>query len=125
MSKAKYMLMGLVVGGTISAATALLTAPTSGRVVREKVKEQGVELVKVFDDIIKDSLKLKEQIAKTSKEGIALINELTLDVKTSVEDWKNSTGPNQDNIKKYLEQIETSIKELEEKVNTQKDSSEA
>lgn len=118
MSKGKYMLIGFVVGGTISAAAALLTAPASGREVRNRVKEQGVELKKITDDIIQDGMKLKDQIARTSKDGVALIAELTQDMRKSVEDWKGSITPNQDNIQSYLEQIETSIKELEDKIST-------
>jgi gas vesicle protein len=118
MINGKSIVIGFIVGGTISAATALLTTPTSGSKLRLTVKEKSLEWKKIVDDIIQDGLQLKEQIAKTSKEGAALINELTQEMKTSVDEWKNAIEPHQDNIYEYLEEIETSIKELEEKMNT-------
>ncbi|MEI3612870.1 YtxH domain-containing protein [Pseudogracilibacillus sp. SO30301A] len=120
MSKGKSILIGFIVGGTISAATTLLTTPSSGRELRYRVKQQSIEWKKIVDDIIQDGLRLKDQIAKTSKEGVALINELTQEMKTSVEEWKSAIEPQQENIHEYLEQIQASIKELEEKINEKK-----
>lgn len=120
MSKGKSLLLGFLIGGTISAATALLTTPSSGRDLRERVKEQSIEWKKVVDDIIRDGIRLKDQIAKTSKEGVALINELTNEMKTSIEEWKSAIEPHQENIHEYLEEIEASIKDLEEKMNERK-----
>lgn len=126
MSKGKFMVIGFFVGGTISAATALLTTPVSGREVRIKLKSQGTELASIVEDLVEDGMRLKNQIAKTSKEGVTVITELTEDIKVAVEEWKESISPNQKNIEKYLEQIEASIKELEEKVSSSnKNSSEA
>src|SRR5690625_7972753 len=103
MSKGRSILLGFIVGGTISAATALLTTPSSGRELRYRVKQQSIEWKKIVDDIIQDGLRLKDQIAKTSKEGVALINELTQEMKTSVEDWKSAIEPQQENIHKHQE----------------------
>src|SRR5690625_2971125 len=93
MSRGKSFAVGFFLAGTVSAATALILTPASGRDLRNKVKEQGVELKKIADDIIQDGLKLKDQIAKTSKEGVALINDLTEDMRTSVEEWKQAIEP--------------------------------
>src|SRR5699024_6507614 len=120
LSKSKSLLLGFLLGGTISAVTTLLTTPTSGRNLRERVKEQSIEWKKIVDDIISDGMRLKDQIAKTSKEGVALINELTNEMKTSIEEWKNAIEPHQENIHEYLEEIEASIKDLEEKINEKK-----
>jgi len=120
MAKGKSILFGFIVGGAISATTVLLTTPSSGRELRYRVKQQSIEWKKIVDDIIQDGLRLKDQIAKTSKEGVALINDLTQEMKTSVEEWKNAIEPHQENIHEYLEQIEASIKDLEEKINEKK-----
>lgn len=120
MSKGKSIALGFLVGGTISAATTLLITPSSGRELRTQIKENSVEWKKTVDDIIQDGLRLKDQIAKTSKEGAALINELTTEMKTSIEDWKNAIEPHQESIHDYLEQIEASIKDLEEKIEDSK-----
>lgn len=120
MSNGKSIAIGFIIGGTISAATALLTTPSSGRELRSQIKKQSMEWKQIADDIIQDGLRLKDQIAKTSKEGAALINELTTEMKTSVEEWKNAIEPHQENIHEYLEQIEASIKDLEKKLNEKK-----
>lgn len=120
MSKSKSILLGLIFGGTVGATVTLFTAPSSGRELRQRVMEQSLEWKAVIDEIIQEGLHLKDQIAKTSKEGVALINELTTEMKTSVEEWKAVIEPHQENIHDYLEQIEASIKDLEEKINQQK-----
>src|SRR5690625_2521572 len=113
MSNGKYLAIGFLVGGTISAAVTLLTTPTSGENIRHRVKEQGLEWKNIVDDIIKDTIRLKDQLAKTSKEGKALINELTQDMRTSVDEWKETIEPHQSNIHENLEHIKSSIKNLE------------
>ena|SRR5690625_2050956 len=120
MSRGKSFVTGFFVASTVSAAAALILTPASGRDLRHRVKEQGTEWIKIAENIIQDGLKLKDQIAKTSKEGVALINDLTEEMKVSVEEWKNAVEPHQDNIFEYLEQIESSIKDLEDKIQKQK-----
>src|SRR5699024_3725870 len=121
MSKGKYIVTGFLVGGAVSAAVTLLTTPTSGEQLRFRVREQGTEWKNTLEDIMKDAAKIKEQFAKTSKEGIALINELTEDIKTSVDEWKSSVEPHQSNIHEYLEQIESTLKDLEQKITDSKE----
>lgn len=116
MSKGKSILLGILVGTTASAVATLLTTPSSGKDVRVRIKNQSFEWKDAIDEIIQDSLKLKDQIAKTSKEGASLINDLTQEMKTAIEEWKIAIEPNQENIHDYLEQIETSIKDLEAKL---------
>ncbi|AXI08714.1 hypothetical protein CUC15_07205 [Oceanobacillus zhaokaii] len=119
MSKAKSFVLGLVVGGTVSAAVTLLSTPSSGRTVRDQVKIQGLELKQLLTNLKENGLQLKMQFRESSKEGAVLVKELTQDIRKSVEEWKNTVEPHQESIHKYLEQIETSIKDLEEKVKKQ------
>lgn len=117
MSRSKSLLLGFIIGGTVSAAATLLSTPASGRDLRDRVKEQSIEWKEMLDNLFQDIVKLKDQIAKTSKEGVALINDLTQEMRSSIEEWKIAIEPNQENIKEYLEQIESSIKDLEQKLN--------
>src|SRR5690625_7938357 len=123
MSKSKSILLGLLIGGTVSATVTLLATPSSGKDLRKKIDNQSLEWKRIVDDIIKEGLYLKDQIAKTSKEGVALINELTTEMKESVEEWKTAIEPHQENIHDYLEQIEASIKDLEAKIQAQNNQS--
>lgn len=119
MSNGKSLLLGIMVGGAIGAATTLLTTPSSGRDMRCQVKDQRIEWKTLFNNLKHDGTRLKDQIAKTSMGGASLIKDLTEDMKRSVMEWKNTVEPHQENIHQYLEQIETSLKELENKVKAQ------
>ncbi len=119
MANGKSLLLGLMVGGAISAAATLLTTPSSGKDLRGRVKDQGFEWKDMIANLKQDGLRLKEQLTETSKEGAALIKELTQEMKKSVEEWKQTVEPHQENIHQYLEQIETSLMDLEEKVKSQ------
>lgn len=116
MSRSKSLLLGFLIGGTVGATTMLLNAPSSGKELRERVKKQGKEWQEMANQLVQNSIRLKEQITETSKEGVVLIQNLTNEMKHSVQEWKESVEPHRKNIHKYLEQIEASLKELEEKV---------
>lgn len=119
MVKGKSLLLGFVVGGVISAGTTLLSTPKSGKELRLRVKSQGLEWTNMVQNIKYDGLRLKDQIVETSKEGAAMMIHLTKEMKESINEWKGAVEPHQKNIHKYLEQIETSLKDLEKKVKTE------
>jgi len=117
MANAKSLVLGVLVGSAAGAMATLLSTPSSGRDIRFRVKQQGYEWKELVDSVKLDGLRLKKQIAETSKEGAALMNSLTKEMKKSVDEWKQAVAPHQENIHEYLEQIETSLRDLEEKVN--------
>ncbi|KAB8139026.1 YtxH domain-containing protein [Gracilibacillus oryzae] len=119
MINAKSLFFGIIVGGAISATATLLSAPKSGKDLRYDVKHKGDEAIQAIKHLKEDGFDLKEQITQTSKEGAALIKDLSADVKQSIESWKQTVEPHQKNIQKYLNQIEKSLKELEEKTKKQ------
>lgn len=114
--KVKSLLLGVFVGGTVSAAATLLSTPSSGKELRTNLKTQTNEWKDMISQLAQDSVLLKDQIAETSKEGTALIKNLTKEMKKSVEEWKVAVEPHQENIHDYLEQIEVSLKDLEDKM---------
>lgn len=116
MAKGKSLLLGFIIGGTVSAIATLLSTPSSGRDFRKRVKDQSNEWKEILINLKQDSIRLKDQIAETSKEGVALIKNLTQDMKQSIEEWKEAVEPHQENIHKYLEEIEQTLQELENKV---------
>lgn len=120
MSKTRSFLLGFVVGGAISATVTLLSAPSSGRDLRQKIAQQSSEWKQIIDEMIQKGLNLKDQIARTSKEGVSLINELTTEMKKSIDEWKMAIEPHQESIHEYLEQLEASIRDLESKIEIQK-----
>lgn len=115
MAKSKSLLLGFMIGGVVGAGTTLISTPTSGHSMRRMLKEQLTEWKKLAKELKFDGKQLKNQLTETSREGALLVKELTQEMKTSVEDWKDIVEPHQENINEYLAQIEMSLKELEEK----------
>lgn len=120
MANGKSLALGIFFGAVVGATATLLTTPTSGKELRMKVKDQSVEWKELLENLKLDGLRLKNQIAATSKEGVSLIKDLTHEMKSSIVEWKEAVEPHQQNIHQYLEQIESSLKDLEEKVNAGK-----
>lgn len=117
MASGKSIALGILVGSTVSAAITLLTAPSSGSELRADAKQRSDEWKVTFNNLKNEGTQLKEQIARTSKEGAVMFKELSADVKTSIDSWKRTVEPHQKNIQKSLAQIEKSLKDLEEKAN--------
>lgn len=113
MAKGKSLLLGFLAGSIISGAVALLNAPKSGKETRSDLKRQAEELKVSFEHVKENGKELSEQIISTSKEGVQLIKELSLDVKNSLESWHATIQPHQRNIQFYLKQIEERLNELE------------
>ncbi|GAA0300829.1 gas vesicle protein [Gracilibacillus halotolerans] len=122
MINSKSLLLGILAGGVVGAAATLLSTPKSGREMRADVKQRSEDIVQTMNRLRAEGMDLKEQITKTSKEGAALIKELSTDMKNSIESWKQTVEPHQKNIQKYLTQIESSLRELEEKTKGEKQS---
>src|SRR5690625_5966159 len=89
MARGKSLLLGLFVGGVVSAGVTLLNAPKSGKETRADIKAQADELKRTIENLKEDGKELSEQIINVSKEGAKLIKELSVDVKDSVESWKD------------------------------------
>lgn len=116
MSKGKSILFGVAVGSAVGVIATLLTTPSSGKQIRSRVKEQTYDWRDVLDSLKFDGLRLKDQLAETSREGASMMKNLTAEMKRSIDEWKKTVEPHKENIQDYIEQIETSLKELEEKV---------
>ncbi|MDX8045715.1 YtxH domain-containing protein [Gracilibacillus sp. S3-1-1] len=122
MINAKSLVLGVLAGGIVGAAATLLTTPKAGKELRTDVKEKGDDAIRYINHLTSEGVDIKEQITKTSKEGAALIKDLSVDIKNSIESWKKTVEPHQKNIQKYLTQIEESLKELEEKTQSKTES---
>lgn len=116
--KVKSLTIGLLVGTALGASASLLSAPRSGKDTREHIKSQvdevkrGVEKVKINGKVLSD------QIVATSKEGAELIKDLSKEMKVSLEQWQQTIKPHQDNIERYLKEIELRLEELEQEAQT-------
>lgn len=119
MINGKSLIIGFLAGGIVSAAATLLSTPKAGKDLRSDVKLKSDEAIRYMNNLKAEGVDLKEQISRTSKEGAALLKDLSADVKESIESWKQTVEPHQRNIQTYLTQIEDSLRELEEKTKSQ------
>ena len=83
MVNGKSLVFGVVVGSVVGASISLLTAPNSGEEFRGKVKDQSSRLKDLANQLQEDGKRLKEQITKTSREGAALMKDLSQGIKES------------------------------------------
>src|SRR5690625_7483096 len=96
MAKGKSLLLGFMIGGTVSAIATLLSTPSSGRELRENIKDQSNEWKEMLTNLKDDGLRLKKQLEETSKEGVELVKNLTKEMKESIEEWKVAVEPHQE-----------------------------
>jgi gas vesicle protein len=115
--KTKSLLYGVVVGSIIGSVSALLTAPSSGREIRTELKSTKDEWSILLKEL-KNNLKgLINSVQHLSKEGREASKGLVADLKNSIEQWKQSTGPNNNNLQNEITNIQQTIEELEKKLN--------
>lgn len=113
MSKGRSLAAGLLVGGVIGGVAALLSAPTSGKELRRKLKAN----CGTFEDTVKrlkhDGIALKEQVVKTARESAEIIKDVGSELQSSIKEWREEIKPHQQDLKKELADIEEKIQQLE------------
>src|SRR5690625_6911046 len=90
MARGKSLLLGLFVGGVVSAGVTLLNAPKSGKESRADIKNQVDELKCRIENLKEDCKELSEQFINVSKESAKIIKDLTVYLKVYEESMKNT-----------------------------------
>lgn len=116
----KAFAYGILVGGVVGAAAALLSAPLSGKDLRNQVKDSTNDWIKIATDIKDNAVDLKDSVAKLSKEGTEIFKDLASDVKMAVEEWQQDTDPNREALHKEMKEIQQTIARLEQKLHDNK-----
>ncbi|MBS4204179.1 YtxH domain-containing protein [Lederbergia citrea] len=116
----KALAYGILIGGVVGAATALLTAPLSGKELRNQVKDAKGEWIRIAQDIKEDAMEIKDSVTKLSIEGKEIIKELASDVKLAVEEWQRDIEPNKDAMREEMREIQHTIAQLEQKLQEEK-----
>lgn len=116
----KNILSGLVVGGLISGATALLFAPKSGKETRESITNSTQEEINLL-------LRLKEQFqtAATQAEQVknlanTLIPEVKDGIEKDVEHFNFKAKPRLKNIEKQLDKVKHELNTAKEELNIER-----
>ncbi len=112
----KMLTYGLLVGGAVGAAAALLYAPLSGKELRKQMRESKDEWIKIASEFKENATDLKESVTKLSLDGKEIIKELATDVKMAVEEWQHEIEPTKEAMQTEIKNIQKTIAELENKL---------
>ncbi|MGF9966286.1 YtxH domain-containing protein [Bacillus rhizoplanae] len=116
MSKSKSFLTGVICGGAVAGLAVLFSTPSSGKDMRNKLKEKGNGIKKTISDITADTKLLKRQIVETASEGKEVIQELTHDMHETFSTWRQDIAQNKRHIEQEIEDIQKSIEKLQQAV---------
>lgn len=113
MASGRSLLTGLFVGGIIGGAAVLLTAPSSGKQLREKMKTNYDSFEETIKRLKSDGLALKDQLIKAAKESTDVIKDVGGELQTSIKKWQEEINPHQQDLQKEIADIEEKIRQLE------------
>ncbi|TWH26760.1 gas vesicle protein [Bacillus subtilis J22] len=113
MASGRSLLTGLFVGGIIGGAAVLLTAPSSGKQLREKMKTNYDSFDETIKRLKSDGLALKDQLIKAAKESTDVIKDVGGELQTSIKKWQEEIKPHQQDLQKEIADIEEKIRQLE------------
>ncbi|QJC95533.1 putative membrane protein YhaH [Bacillus mojavensis] len=113
MADGRSLLTGLFVGGIIGGAAVLLSAPSSGKQLREKIKTNCDSFEETIKRLKSDGVTLKDQLVKAAKESADVIKDVSGELQTSIKKWQEEIKPHQQDLQKEIADIEEKIKQLE------------
>lgn len=116
MSKTKSFVTGLICGGAVAGLAVLFSTPSSGKVMRSKLKEKGNDFKKTLTDITADTKLLKDQILETASDSKTVFQELRDDMQGSLSTWKQDISQNKRHIEQEIQDIQKSIEKLQQAV---------
>ena len=115
---AKSFLSGFLVGGIAAGITTLLTTPVSGSEVRKSCNDTTKAFISHIQELKTDLQDIKESIKTATVEGKSVLGFVIEDLKTSINTWKAEIKPHQELLQKEINEMETTIKELEKDLDT-------
>lgn len=118
--KAKSLLIGFIIGGTLAGISTLLAAPASGGDTRKRIQAKKECFQNQLVELNKKLVRIKDSAIFASKEGKKEISAFSSDIKSSISKWKADILPHQQELQKELQEIETALQELEKNINIKK-----
>lgn len=112
-SKNNALLCGLLVGGIIGGITTLLATPSSGKELRGQLQINRKKLEETLQQIKDESIALKDQIVITAKESTGILQDVSADLKKTINQFQQEIEPHKKDLQKEFEEVELKIKQLE------------
>lgn len=116
--KVSNLLLGIATGAIVGASTVLLSTPQSGGELRSSLKSTSLDFKDKLSDVKLQIQDLKNSISKLTKDSKVVVPETIEGLKASITEWKEETGPLQEQLQAEINSIQQAIEELEKTLPT-------
>ncbi|MGK0700788.1 hypothetical protein CHN50_16850 [Priestia aryabhattai] len=120
MKRTTSLVTGIAAGSIAAAAATLLLAPTSGRILRQRIAEESHQVKETTEDISGKIKHLKAQIQTTAQDGNTIVKNIAKDLSKTLNEFQKDIRPHQQSIQSHLNEIEDSLSHLEKHIQTAK-----
>ncbi|CAM4101122.1 YtxH domain-containing protein [Listeria booriae] len=117
---AKSIILGALIGGIASAATAIILAPKSGRELRQDIAAKSGEAGVILKELAYNATDLLQSVQVLSTEGTTLLKDLSTDIKESVANWNEEMEPEKARLKEEIKDMQKTISDLEKTLKKDK-----
>ncbi|MBC1564963.1 YtxH domain-containing protein [Listeria booriae] len=117
---AKSIILGALIGGVASAATAIILAPKSGRELRQDIAAKSGEAGVILKELAYNATDLLQSVQVLSTEGTTLLKDLSTDIKESVANWNEEMEPEKARLKEEIKDMQKTISDLEKTLKKDK-----
>jgi gas vesicle protein len=116
MANTKSFFIGALLGGIAAGVAVALTTPKSGKEVRADLKDKSSELKESMQELLEEGKELTVKVKQVAVENKNLLLDVKADVEKSMNEWSRSTLPNREKIQEEINNIQSSIEQLEKNV---------
>lgn len=109
----KHLLLGIIAGAAITGIGTLLYTPTSGKNLRENLKENKDELQDIYKELKLKINEMKDESISASKVSKEAVKHFIAESKDLVNAWKSDVEPHRNELQKRIKEIENTLGELE------------
>lgn len=95
--KAKSLLIGFLTGTVVAGAATLLSTPSSGKDLRNRIKTNTEEIKNTIDELKVKMLNIKDDTMEASQISKETVKTFISDVQVVIESWKREIEPNKMN----------------------------
>lgn len=112
-NKTKSFLFGALVGGIAASVATILTSPKSGSEVRADIKRKGLDMKDSLQEVVDEGKNVALKIKDVAEENKGTLLDIKSDLQQSLTEWSQDTAKNTEKIQEELNDIQSSISELE------------
>ncbi|NGY93662.1 hypothetical protein F3K44_29600 [Bacillus megaterium] len=124
MSRMKKLAAGAAIGSTVAAITTLLITPYSGRELKQRVSSRKDRVNASQQELSTKIKAVSQQVQMTAREGNTIVKNIASDISNNIDKFKEENDTHKVSVQHNLEEIQNSLSNLEEHVQTTKNPNE-